>query len=284
MNSPLLRFAGRIERMQSLDGIGEAIQKVVTRAIPQESTLKDLLSGTWLGHPAHPLLTDVVVGAWTSAFFLDLLPDERAAQGADDLIAIGVVVAVPTAAAGLSDWAELFGEQRRLGSFHAAGNFTALSLQTLSWLARRSGKRGRGKLLSLAAMGAAVVSAYLGGHIGFTRGVGVNRTAFEQGPEEWTPVIALEDLPVESLVGAKVNDLRVALYRKGDEIYALSDTCPHRGCLLHDGRVDDGIVTCPCHGSAFRLQDGELVQGPATVPAPSYDVRLREGTVELRVR
>ncbi|MDQ4145046.1 MAG: Rieske (2Fe-2S) protein [Actinomycetota bacterium] len=284
MNSPFLQFAQRIEKMASLDGIGSAIQKVVARAIPQESTLKDLLSGTWLGHPLHPLLTDVVVGAWTSAFFLDLLPDERAAQGAEDLIAIGNLAALPTAAAGLSDWAELFGEQRRLGSVHAAGNVTALSLQTLSWLSRRSGKRGRGKLLSLAAMGAAVASAYLGGHISFATGVGVNRTAFEEGPEEWTPVIALDDLPEESLVGAKANDVPVALYKKGNEIYALSDTCPHRGCQLHDGWITDGTVTCPCHGSAFRLADGGLVKGPATVPAPSYETRLREGRVELRVR
>ena len=52
------------------------------RIVPQESALKDLLSGTWLGRPLHPMLTDVVIGVWTSASVLDILGGKRAERAA----------------------------------------------------------------------------------------------------------------------------------------------------------------------------------------------------------
>src|SRR5919108_6258431 len=132
---PVLRetVARQIEQLELLDPVSEPLQKAVRRAVPQESQLKDLLSGTWLGHPLHPPLTDVVIGAWTSALLLDLLGGDRAEEAADRLVATGILAAVPTAAAGLSDWAELRGGSRRVGSVHAVGNTSALLLHTLSW-------------------------------------------------------------------------------------------------------------------------------------------------------
>jgi nitrite reductase/ring-hydroxylating ferredoxin subunit len=72
------------------------------------------------------------------------------------------------------------------------------------------------------------------------------------------------------------------LIRKGGRLHALADRCSHRGCPLHDGTLnDDETLTCPCHGSTFRL-DGALVKGPATSPQPAFDVRANEGAVEIR--
>src|SRR5918992_6413370 len=136
----------RIEDMEPLDRFTDLVQRVVSRLVPQESVRKDLLSGTWLGRPLHPVLTDVVIGSWTSASALDVLGDKRAEQAADQLVFIGTLAAVPTIAAGLSDWAELWGAQQRVGSVHALGNATALSFQILSFKARRSGKRKRARL------------------------------------------------------------------------------------------------------------------------------------------
>src|SRR5205823_7828125 len=125
---PLARetIAQRIEGLGALDVVAEPLQGGVRAAVPQESRLKDLLSGTWLGHPLHPPLTDVVVGAWTSALLLDLLAGEDAEAAADGLVAAGVVAAVPTALSGLSDWADVRGGSRRVGTMHALGNTSAL--------------------------------------------------------------------------------------------------------------------------------------------------------------
>jgi nitrite reductase/ring-hydroxylating ferredoxin subunit/uncharacterized membrane protein len=283
---PLAReaIAEGIEGLEALDVVSEPLQKVVRAAVPQESELKDVLSGTWLGHPLHPPLTDVVIGAWTSALLLDLLGGEEGREAADRLVVAGIVAAVPTAAAGLSDWAELRGGSRRVGSVHAVGNTTALVLHTLSSLARRRGDRRRGVALSALGYGVASFSAWLGGHLSFAKGVGVNQTAFEELPSEWTPVLDESRLQEGEPTGARADGLGVVLVRRGGRVHALADRCSHRGCSLHKGTLnDDGTLTCPCHGSTFAL-DGSLVKGPATSPQPAFDVRSNEGRLEVRRR
>jgi nitrite reductase/ring-hydroxylating ferredoxin subunit/uncharacterized membrane protein len=274
-------IAERIERLEALDAVAEPLQKGVRTAVPQGSELKDLLSGTWLGHPLHPPLTDVVIGAWTSALLLDLVGDEDHEEAADRLVAAGVLAAVPTAAAGLSDWAELRGGSRRVGSVHALGNTTALLLHIFSWAARRRGARRRGVALSALGYAAATFSAWLGGHLSFGKGIGVNQAAFEDAPSEWTAVLDAAELEEGKLTGAQANGLGVLLVREGEGLYALADRCSHRGCSLHDGELNNGTVTCPCHGSTFRL-DGSIVRGPATSPQPAFAVRTHQGRVEIR--
>lgn len=273
---------GEIERLATLDAVAEPLQQAVRTVVPQESELKDLLSGTWLGHPLHPPLTDIVIGSWTSALVLDLL-DGDDHDAADRLVAFGVLAALPTAAAGLSDWAELRGGARRVGVVHAAGNTTALLLQALSWSARRRGDRGRGIALSALAYGIASFSAWLGGHLSFGQGVGVNQTAFEDGPSEWAPVLAESKLKDGKLVGARLDGLGVLLVRVDGQVHALADRCSHRGCALHEGTLAGDEIVCPCHGSTFGL-DGSLRKGPATSPQPSFEARVREGKVEIRSR
>lgn len=276
------QIAERIETLEALDPISDPLQKAVRTVVPQESQLKDLLSGTWLGHPLHPPLTDAVIGAWTSALLLDLLGGERAEDAADLLVAAGILAAVPTAAAGLSDWADLRGGSRRVGTMHAIGNTTALLLHSLSWAARKRGNRSRGVALSALGYAAASFSAWLGGHLSFAKGVGVNQTAFQDAPDEWTPLLDESQLEEAQLTGAQTNALGVLLVRKGEQLYALADRCTHRGCSLHEGKLNaDDTVTCPCHGSTFRL-DGSIVKGPATALQPRYDVRTSEGKIEIR--
>jgi nitrite reductase/ring-hydroxylating ferredoxin subunit len=283
---PVLResLAERLERLDALDAVADPLQSAVRGVVPEDSSLKDLLSGTWLGHPLHPPLTDVVVGAWTSAFLLDLLGGSESEQAADRLVGIGILAAVPTAASGLSDWADVRGGARRVGSVHAIGNTTALTLHALSWAARRRGKRTQALAMSGAGYAVATFSAWLGGHLSFGKGVGVDQTVFDSAPSEWTAVLAEPALPERTLVGAKADGLAVLLVRKGQAIFALDDRCSHRGCSLHAGKLNaDDTVTCPCHGSTFRL-DGSIARGPATAPQPSFDVRTNDGQVEIRRR
>jgi nitrite reductase/ring-hydroxylating ferredoxin subunit len=61
-------------------------------------------------------------------------------------------------------------------------------------------------------------------------------------------------------------------------------TCSHYGGPLDEGRVEDECVVCPWHGSRFRLADGSVARGPATSPQLSYDVRVVDGRVQLKVK
>jgi nitrite reductase/ring-hydroxylating ferredoxin subunit/uncharacterized membrane protein len=271
-----------VERFDSLDGVTDRVQAAVREATGFEPHVKDVLSGSGFGHPVHPPLTDVVIGTWTSALLLDLLGGTRSQPGADLLLTAGIVSAVPTAAAGLSDWAELRGGTRRLGAVHALGNTTALTLQCLSWRARRRGHRGRGVALSSLAYGIASVSAWLGGHLSLARAVGVNQTALERLPSEWTPVIGDDELPEGKLVGTEAGGAGVLLVRRNGRIHAIADRCSHRGCSLHEGELRGDEIVCPCHGSTFGL-DGSLVKGPAAYPQPALETRTVDGKVEVRM-
>ena len=272
-----------LEGIEAFDGPAQQVQDAVKRAVPDDSRAKDLLSGTWLGHPLHAVLTDVVIGAWVSAAFLDLIPTKGARKSADKLIGLGVLAALPTAASGLSDWADLGGKPRRIGFVHGVGNTLALYLQARSYLSRKRGRRFRGWVKSTAAMGIATGTAYLGGHLAYSKGVGVNQATFDEAPEKFTAVADLDSLPEGKPTRVEAGTAGVFLYRQGRRVFALSDRCPHRGCSLSEGEVSDGSVTCACHGSTFRLEDGLIEQGPATSPAPSYEVRVREGKVQVRM-
>jgi nitrite reductase/ring-hydroxylating ferredoxin subunit/uncharacterized membrane protein len=273
-----------IERIRSLDAVGKALSQAVSKVVPP-GRAKDLLAGTWLGHPVHPMLTDVPIGAWTSAFVLDLFGGRQARRASDALVGVGVLAALPTAATGLSDLADVeHSEQRILGTAHALGNVTAVALYGGSFLARRRGRRDLG--VRLAMLGAAVVtgSGFLGGHLAYRKGVGVDETVFRPRLDDWTPVLAEGELAEAEPRRASAGGADILLYRRRDRVFALADRCSHRGGPLHEGRVDGGQVTCPWHQSTFRLDDGSIVQGPATAPQPCYEVRLRDGAVEVRER
>lgn len=274
-------IAGRLERLTSLDPAAGLLQRAVRTALPQDTVAKDVLSGTWLGHPVHPPLTDVVVGSWTSSLLLDVAGGERAQAGSQLLLGTGILAALPTAASGLSDWAELRGGTRRVGLVHAAGNTTALTLQVLSLRARLRGDRGKGVALSTLAMGVAGLAAWLGGHLSFARGVGVNQTVFEDFPTAWTSVTDEGQLEPGKPIRRSAQGAGVMLVSHNGQIHALADRCSHRGCSLAEGTVREGTITCPCHGSTFTL-DGQIVTGPATSPQPALEVRVREGKIEVR--
>jgi nitrite reductase/ring-hydroxylating ferredoxin subunit/uncharacterized membrane protein len=274
----------RIEQLEALDAVSEPVQTAAQRALANGPRLKEILSGTWLGHPLHPPLTDVVVGSWTSALLLDLAGGKPGRRAADRLVAAGVIAAVPTAASGMSDWSDLHGETRRIGTVHALGNTTALALYACSWLSRRRGHRVRGVGLSTVGYAVATMSAWLGGHLSFVKGVGVNQTAFEEGPETWTPVPVPAELETGDRAVVRVADADVLVVRRGQSLFGLSDRCSHRGCSLAEGEIQDDTVTCRCHGSTFRLADGAVLRGPATAPQRSYEARKDRGELELRRR
>jgi nitrite reductase/ring-hydroxylating ferredoxin subunit/uncharacterized membrane protein len=278
-------LATRLGSISALDRIGKLLGEFAARLIPR-GPVKDTLSGTWLGHPVHPVLTDVAIGALTSASVLDLVAGRRGEPSADVLIGMGVVAALPTAATGLSDWSDTYGSDKRVGVVHAASNVAGVTLYSASLLARRRGHRGTGTALGLMGMGAMTFGGYLGGHLSFARGVGVNNAFWQHPPEEWTPVLDESGLTDDQPVNVDANGAGVLLYRHGGQMFAIGSRCSHAGGPLHEGEVDpnNSCVTCPWHQSVFRLSDGAVVHGPASVPLPAYDMRVESGKVEVRAR
>ncbi len=283
---PPVRAVEAVEAAGALDGPGKAIGKAV-RGVLAPGALKDAISGTWLGHGLHPLLTDVVIGSFVSATLLDVLGGDRDGKAAERLIAIGIASYPVTAVTGISDYAdsELADPAiRRVGLVHAAANSVALGLYAASLRARRNGDSGRGKLLGLAGASALGTAGYLGAHMTFAQGVGPNQTAFDPGPADWSDAIGSAQLTTNEPQSVVVGDTPVFLLRHADGVHAMHDRCSHRGCLLSDGAIDGEAVVCVCHGSRFRLQDGSIEQGPATVPQPSYETRESDGTIQVRLR
>jgi len=278
----LYELTERLGHLEALDGVGRKLAHSVGRVFPH-GPVKDALSGTWLGHSLHPVLTDVPIGTWVSATALDVLGDEEHEPAAELLIKLGLVASLPTVAAGLSDWSDTMGAERRIGLLHAAGNSAVSLLYLGSLAARKRGHRGLGVSLGLLGTGVTLFSAYLGGHLSLAMGVGVDQSTFEGGPTDWTSVMTETDLGTEA-VKVDVAGAAVMLVRDGGSIAALSDRCSHLGGPLHEGEIRDGCVQCPWHASVFSLQDGSVVAGPARSPQPAYDVRVEQGDIQIKRR
>jgi nitrite reductase/ring-hydroxylating ferredoxin subunit/uncharacterized membrane protein len=283
LNRTARRLTTAIERADALDRVGDPLSTFVNK-VTQPRPVKNLLSGSWLGHTLHPLLTDVPIGFWTAATVLDLTAGEQGARAARRMVGFGILGSAPTAIAGASDWSETHGATKRVGLVHALLNGSASLLQIASWLSRLRGHRSLGVRLSLVAFGLTTTSAYLGGHLSLVRGVGVNHTAFDSADARWIDVAAADevtdDVPLRVLAG----DVPVMLLRQRGAIRALSATCTHAGGPLDEGTLVDGCVKCPWHGSEFRLDDGTVQRGPASVPEPSWEVQVSGGRVAVRSR
>jgi nitrite reductase/ring-hydroxylating ferredoxin subunit len=271
----LRELTASIERWTFLDGVSDSLAGVVNSAAGR---CKSLLSGTWFGHPLHPALTDLPVGCWAGAVALDLAGGRRSAGAVDPLVGLGALASVPSVVTGLSDWADTVAGERRVGLVHGAANVTALGLFAASLVARR-----RARSLRVAGLAALGIGGYIGGHLAFAQGLGVDHQVFLDTPAEWVYVLAVDALEESVPTAVTAGAAPVMLYRRGSLVYAISDVCSHAGGPLHEGEVDaDLCVTCPWHGSRFRLSDGRVVRGPATGSQAAYEARVRDGRVEVR--
>lgn len=273
-----------LEQVGALDGFGNQVSGLVHR-LTTADTVKSALSGSWLGHALHPLMTDLPIGFWMSAVTLDLLGGKDAQDGAELLLGLGNLAALGTAATGLADWSDSDdGAEKRLGILHGLANTAGLALMTGSWLARKSGARDAGKALGLLGIGVAGASAYLGGHLVFSRGLGVQHAGYgvEDAVVDWTDVAAEADLVEGQPLRVSADDVPVMLLRQGGRVMALASLCGHAGGPLNEGEVGDRTITCPWHGSRFQLADGCVQRGPASLPQPAFEVRVRHGRVEVR--
>jgi nitrite reductase/ring-hydroxylating ferredoxin subunit/uncharacterized membrane protein len=272
----LTTVAHRLESDKRLEPVVADLHARVS-AVASHLGGRGILSGSALGHPVHPLLVSAPIGCFTSAMVADLLGHRDAAR---TFTGAGVLVAFPTAATGLSDWVDTADAERRVGFLHLVANLVGVSFYATSWWARRRGFDRRGRALGLS--GAVVISAagWLGGHLVYAMGVGVDTTAFEGGPTEWTEIARAGDSPPHHAI---VDGVGLAVLEDQNGIpRVLADRCTHRGGPLSEGEVAGGCITCPWHGSRFDLVDGRVVRGPASEPQPVYEVRVTEDGIEVR--
>lgn len=278
-----------VARVPFLGPLGEVLHQAVAKAVAAGGApadyAKQFLNGTWLGHPLHPALTDVPIGAWLGAATLDVADGGQGGalgQAADLLLGLGCVAAAGAALSGLADWQDSYGHERDLGTAHALLNTSALLLSATGLGLRRSGRRRQGTTISLVGVGLVGAGAYLGGDMVFRLGQQVNRNAFTEGPGKWREVAAEAEIEEGGFLRKQVGNNKVLLTRLGGTICAASAICPHAGGPLDELSLEDGELRCPWHGSRFVLRTGQVVHGPATAPNVVFETRVREGKVEVR--
>lgn len=271
-----MRAVDELEQAEKLDGLVGVGQRWARALRP--GRWRDALYGVWLGHPLHPMLVQAPIGLWLSATVLDAWPDgERASRR---LVAAGLVAAAPAVLSGAADWSEQHEQQMRVGTVHALANSAAAGMYAAS-LATRS--RAASRALRLAGLATTMFSGLLGGHISYRLAGGANQAEpvphlVEPGWHDLMPAAELTgDGPVKRMLG----DVPVVVIRDGGQVHVLAERCSHLSGPLSEGTVADGCLTCPWHGSVFRLSDGAVVHGPTTAPQPVFSVRVTGGVIQI---
>ena len=281
---------GWIESPRWIDTAAESIQQAVRRIFDALGTArggwKNALHGTWLGHPLHPVLTDVPLGAWTATVVLDAIdeanPSPGVALASDVTVAVGLVGAAGAAVTGTTDWLETDARPRRIGLAHAALNAGATLLFAGSLVMRVHGNRAAGCALAATGYLVSAAAAYLGGELVFREQIGVDHTAGLPLPDEFVPVLDERDLGEGRLERVRYQDTPILLARHGGRISALVERCAHLGGPLAEGKIEGDAVVCPWHASQFQLDTGDVVDGPSVFSQPRLEVRTRDGRIEVR--
>ena len=287
--SPPLPPQPPLERLS--DALQEAIKVVVGTHRKPPRRFKSLLNGTWFGHPLHPVITDVPITAWLLTAIFDIIwlispaHNSWAALGAFVAVIVGLLAALLAIATGLTDWSDTYGAERHIGFNHLLFNAGATILYLISFILRLIAGSGDGiaaAILGFVGLICVIYAGYLGGEMVFTKGTGVNHTAWEAAGEDYEAVLPVEGIEENKLYHVTASGVPVVVLRQGKDFYAISATCPHAGGPLDEGTLTGDVVECPWHGSRFRLRDGRVLTGPATVNVPRYDVRIRNGQVEVK--
>jgi len=275
----------------ALDRVAEPLSRGVRRAFelagPGGRRAKNALHGVWLRHPLHPVFTDLPIGAWTTGLVLDAIAarthDSTMARAADVAMGVGLAGAAGAAVTGLTDWSETSGRSRRTGLIHGLLNIAATTLYATAFVLRKRGARATGQSCALAGYTVAVGAAWLGGDLVYDQRIGVTHAVVDP-PEAFMAVADSTDVADGSMKRVQHADLDLLIVRQHGQLCALAHSCAHLGGPLSEGTLKDGSVVCPWHGSEFALDDGRVINGPATQNQPCLDVREQAGRIEVRAR
>jgi nitrite reductase/ring-hydroxylating ferredoxin subunit/uncharacterized membrane protein len=245
--------------------------------------VKDLLNGTWLGHPVHAAITDIPIGALTVALILDIV---GVPVGADVALLIGVLSMLAAAVAGLADYTDTDGTARMRATVHATLMVVALVVFVVSLVIRAGNPADRTVPFALLVVGYLIITfaAEVGGDLVYLIGTHVNRHAWRGVGAKWVKVDLgdLPDIPEGGPTKLKVGINDIVVVRNGDSILALHAQCAHAGGPLGEGSLVKDQIECPWHGSRFHLANGHVARGPAMYSQPSYELRKTDAGWEAR--
>lgn len=247
---PWLRDA--VRRLESDDRWDPVADSLTDAAEPLTSgTAGSVLRGEWLGHALHPLMTDLPIGCWTSSMLLDLVGGRRSRAASRRLVGLGVLTALPTAATGLVELSTIEDRRiRRVAAVHALGNTVALGMYAASYSARRRQHHLRGVALGMAGGTVASVTGFLGGHMSFARGAGVQDRGIDHSLA--APGAAEATRPADEVRGRGSSDL-LGVEQAAQELTMAVEQ-------VHT-LVDEGILqTVQTDPPRFRREDVEAVR------------------------
>jgi nitrite reductase/ring-hydroxylating ferredoxin subunit/uncharacterized membrane protein len=264
--------------------LGDLLHRFFFWLFGRMPTIRDLLVGRWLGHPLHAVLTDAPIGILFLSLVFDVL---RMPEAAGWAMAVGILAMLGAALAGFADYADTDGKARERATLHSTLMVVALVGYLLS-LMLRIGPPGFGFLdlpagfiTSLASFLVLSAGAYVGGDVVYVLGNMVSRHAFRGAGTKW---IALEPaelddgkIPEGRPIKARLGINHLVLVRQGEQMLALHDVCAHAGGPLDEGKLVDGALECPWHGSRYRMTDGYVLRGPSVYHQPAYEVRPKDG-------
>lgn len=287
------KIVDAVQRPKAVESAASAVQTSVLSAFESAGdtgkAVKNFLHGSWLGHPLHPIMTDIPIGAYTVTAVMDameLCGSDKYRTAADASLAVGLAGAAGAAITGITDWTGTSGQSRRVGFVHGAINGAATLMNLASLILRRKqSTRNAGIALSVVGYAATTAAAYLGGHLVYGQKMGVDHTAsLGAYPLEFTDIAKNDELTEGGMICKHTGDIPVLLARRNGRIHALVNTCSHLGGPLNEGEiVDDNCVKCPWHGSVFSLETGEVVDGPATEPQPLFETRVIGDMIQIRL-
>ncbi len=96
-------------------------------------------------------------------------------------------------------------------------------------------------------------------------------------------VSRLDVLPEGSMKQFYVRDREILVIHSNGKLYGLDARCSHAGAPLEEGTVEGDTLTCPWHGSQFRITDGAVVRGPAEKALGVFDAQVRDGWVFIEL-
>ena len=276
----------RVERDERISTFAGKLKGSVQPLIG-DGHVRDVLTGRWLGHPAHPAIVVAPLSGWFAGTLLDVVGGSSARRAAQRLVGAGTLAALPAASTGVAEWLTTSKAEERIGTVHAALADSTTILYATSWILRVRRHHRAAVAAGLAGAAAAGATAFLGGHLSYRRGVGVTTVAFQSGPEDWEPLHLdsepSPDHPVRGAAGGLPYAVVATSGAAADETpHVMEARCSHRGGPLHDGKVVDGCLQCPWHGARFDLDTGAVRRGPAAAAQPVYDVERDGDRLSIR--
>jgi nitrite reductase/ring-hydroxylating ferredoxin subunit len=96
-------------------------------------------------------------------------------------------------------------------------------------------------------------------------------------------VASAKDVAHGKMIGAGAGGKQILIANVNGSFYAMEDKCTHRGCRLSGGKLEEGNVYCPCHGSVFNVKTGNVVKGPAKTPQPTFQLKVEKDQVMVNI-